>query len=167
MTEFAVRLATPDDDLAVSGVLQASYPPLMAPDYDAELLAAALPIMTRANPKLLSGGRFRLAETGDGLAVGCGGWTPERPGTGKITPGLGHLRHFATHADWTGRSVGRSIYAACEEEARSSGVHRLQCYSSLNAQGFYSSLGFRPVRQFNMRMGRTLRLPSILMERKI
>lgn len=157
----------PDDDAAVSGVLQASYPALMAPYYDPEILAATLPLMTRANPKLLSGGKFRLAETESGFAVGCGGWTPEQPGTGKVRLGLAHVRHFATHADWTGCGVGRLIFAACEEEARLSGISRLQCYSSLNAEGFYSALGFRTVRKFNLRMGNKLRLPSILMERKI
>ena len=165
--EFTIRLATMDDEEAVSEVLRASYPALMAPAYDEEDMARALPLMTQANPKLLSAQTFRLAETEDGVVVGCGGWTPQRPGTGKITPGLGHVRHFATHADWIGRSVGRLIYAACEDEARSSGIHRLQCYSSLNAQGFYSALGFKPVRRFNLRMGRNLKLPSVLMERSI
>jgi len=51
-----VRTATPDDELRITELLAASYPMLMAGSYDATLLAAALPNMTRARPELLSAG---------------------------------------------------------------------------------------------------------------
>jgi GNAT superfamily N-acetyltransferase len=164
---LTVRTATPDDRSRVTGLLEASYPVLMRKGYDQPVLSAALPAMTRANPALLSSGTYYVAETERRRIVGCGGWTLERPGTGEIEPGLGHVRHFATHPDWIGRGVGRSIYAACARAARAADVTRFECYSSLNAEGFYAALGFVAVRPVDIRLGPNIVLPSILMRRSI
>ena len=123
--------------------------------------------MTRANATLLSAGTYYLAVSDNGLVVGCGGWTRERPGSGEVGPALAHIRQFATHPDWTGRGIGRAIYAKCEREARSDGVQRFECYSSLNAEGFYAALGFHPIQQIALPMEQGLEVPSILMERLI
>ena len=164
---FHLRVTNKNDAPAVSELLKASYPPLMRDSYDPSSLAGALPAMTRANPILLASGRYYLAEAGDGLAVGCGGWSLERPGTGEVAPGLAHLRHFATHPDWTGRGVGRAIYARCETAARNESVTRIECYSSLNADGFYAALGFRIMEQIELPFGPDCSLPSLWMERTI
>ena len=165
--QFSVRPATPDDAPAVTELLEASYPVLMAAGYDDATLALALPLMTRANPALLKSGTFYVAETEDGGIVGCGGWTFEHPGSGMTEPGVAHIRHFGTHAYWTGRGVGRAIFEHCLNDAISSGAGRFQCYSSLNAEGFYAALGFRAVRPEAVRMSDELRLPVVFMERPI
>ncbi len=165
--QFSVRPATPDDASAVTALLEASYPVLMTAGYDDATLALALPLMTRANPALLKSGTFYVAETPDGRLVGCGGWTFEHPGSGKTEPGLVHIRHFGTHADWTGRGVGRAIFERCLNDAGSSGARKFQCYSSLNAEGFYTALGFRAVRREAVRMSDELTLPVVFMERPI
>lgn len=166
-SEFVVRRALPADNLALSALLEASYPTLMAGAYDEAELAAALPFMTRANPALLSSGTFYLAEAEDRAMVGCGGWTRERPGSGEIVGAIAHVRHFATHPQWIGRGSARAIYAACEEQARAAGVQRFECYSSLNAEGFYVAVGFVRVRRIEVPMTPDLTLPSILMAKSI
>lgn len=163
--KFTVRVATPEDRPAVRDLLAASFPVLMRPSYSAAMLADVLPLMTRANPALLASGTYYVAETVDGEIVGCGGWTREHPGTGVIEPGLGHIRHFATHPDWTKRGIGRAIYDRCEEDARASGIRRFQCYSSLNAEAFYAAVGFKAVKRIDVPMREGLKLPAVLMER--
>lgn len=165
--DYRVRVAKPEDHEAVGVLLEASYPVLMRDSYDPAALAAALPAMTKANPVLLSSGLYYLAETGDGLAVGCGGWSFERPGKGDVASGLAHLRHFATHPDWTGRGVGRTIYALCETAARAESVNRFECFSSLNADGFYAALGFRLIERIELPFGPDCSLPSLWMGRAI
>lgn len=54
--EIVVRVATPADEPAVNALLAASYPALMRESYEAAVLAAALPMITQANPALLSSG---------------------------------------------------------------------------------------------------------------
>ena len=166
--EFAVRTATPEDKAKVSELLTAAYPLLLPPSYDASVLAAALPVMTQANPTLLVADTYYLAETAEARTIGCGGWTRERPGEGSVAPGLGHIRHFGTHPEWLGRGVGRAIYRHCEERARTAGVQRFECYASLNAEGFYAALGFKSLRPIEIPIKPPDAVfPAILMARPI
>jgi len=164
---IVVRAATPADEPAVNALLAASYPTLMRGSYEAAVLAAALPMITQANPALLSSGTYYLAESADGVLAGCGGWTRERPGSGDIVPRLGHIRHFATHPHWVRRGVGRAIYERCQSDARLAGVRRLECFASLNGLRFYESLGFKAIRPIDIPMGARLKFSSVLMERSI
>ena len=167
MSDYAIRVATPGDAAGVSALLGTAYPVLMEPVYDKALLAPALELMSRANPALLASGQYYVAQTPDGPVVGCGGWTMQRPGDGAVEPGLGHIRHFATHPDWTNRGIGRAIYRRCETDARSMGITRFECYSSLNAEGFYAALGFESVRRIELALGPDVGLPAVLMRRGI
>ena len=161
-----VRPATPDDAATVSAILAASYPALMRGAYDQALLVRALPLITRANPHLLASGTYYIAFEGS-EAVACGGWSHRPPEADRGEPGLAHIRHFATHPDWTGRGAGRAIFERCEAEARAAGFRRFICYSSRNGEPFYAALGFRRVREILVPMGPQLRFPSILMVREI
>ena len=165
MMPITLRVATPDDAAAVRHVLVHSYPALMAGAYEPELLARALPIITRPHPRLLAGGTYFLAEA-EGEAAGCGGWSWERPGGNEVEPGLAHIRHFATHRDWTGRGVGRALYERCERDARAAGANRFECYASLNGEAFYAALGFVRIGAIEVEMA-GFDFPSILMRRPI
>src|SRR5262245_19657546 len=126
---YSLRAARRDDAAAVSALLEASYRQLLAPDYDPRLLAVALPLMIRANPRLLASGTYDVAQAAGEAIVGCGGWTMEAAGGGESTPGVGHIRHFAIHPDWTRRGIGRALLDRCLEEARASGIETLECFS--------------------------------------
>jgi predicted N-acetyltransferase YhbS len=164
---YAVRTAVPADAPQVGAVLEASYATLMRPDYDEAVLAAALPVMTAANPVLLASGNYFVAVDRDERIVGCGGWSRERPGTGATEPGLAHLRHFATHPDWARCGIGRAIYARCARDARRAGARRLECYASLNAERFYAALGFAAVHKIDIPMRPGLLVPSVVMRRRL
>jgi hypothetical protein len=87
MADITIEIATNEVAAAVSRMLEASYPELMRSVYDAAILQRALPAMIRANPKLLGSGTYFVARYHDGLVIG---WTPERPGTTEIAPGIGN-----------------------------------------------------------------------------
>jgi GNAT superfamily N-acetyltransferase len=165
--DFAIRAALPEDAEAVGTLLQASYTSLMAPRYESLLLARALPFLTKANPVLLSCGTWYVVEApgADGMLVGCGGWTRQRPGAPNepVDPALGHIRHFATHPSWTRRGVGRALFNRCVADARAAGVCAFECYSSMVAEAFYKELGFRTVEPIAITMGENLAFPSIRM----
>lgn len=164
MTEgFILRVTTPSDAAAVSALLDASYSAAFARRYEDHVLAAALPLMTRANPRLLASGTYHVAEAPEGVLVGCGGWTRDRPGSGEVVNGLAHVRHFGTHPEWARRGVGRALFARCVEEARAEGVRRFECYSSLVAEEFYRALGFAAVERKDIELRSGIRLPGVLM----
>lgn len=158
-----LRLAGPADAAAVTALLAACYPRLMASAYPPAVLAVALPLMTRANPALLASGSYYLAEGADGALLGCGGWTPDRPGRGDVRPGLAHIRHFATHPTATGQGIGRALFTRCLADATAAGFDRFECYASLNAVGFYAALGFIEAERTAVAMGDGIAFPCVLM----
>jgi len=151
------------DEASISSLLKASYPDLMSASYDPALLAAALPMMTRANPILLASGTYYVVENDAGGMVGCGGWSKDRPGNGEISQNLGHIRHFATDPKWLCCGIGRMLYTRCKTVARASRMDRFECYASLNAEGFYKALGFEATGRVDILMGPQVRLPAVLM----
>ena len=153
--------------MAVTHLLEASYGRLMPSAYGNELAAALLPVIAKAKPELLSSGTYHLALTPDDDIIGAGGWTRARPGSGAIETGLGHIRHVATHPDWTGRGIARALIEHVVEEAKGQGIARFECYSSLNAVDFYARLGFLEVRPIDIPMGGDFLMPSLLMERML
>jgi predicted N-acetyltransferase YhbS len=169
MASFIVRPAQPHDREGVDALLARSYPPLLAPGYDAELLAATLPAMTRAQPKLLACATWFVAVRESGEVVGCGGWTRERPGTGEVEPGLGHVRHFGTHVDHLRQGIARALGMQTLASARAAGIEQLECYSTLVAEKFYASLGFRTIGSMSSPMprsdrpGELIEFPALLM----
>jgi N-acetylglutamate synthase-like GNAT family acetyltransferase len=163
-SDLRIRVAGMQDAAAVTDLLRASYPVLMADFYDPALLQRALPIMTRANPALLSSGRYYLAEDSEGRVVGCGGWSFARPAVGEEQEGLAHIRHFASHPDRLRRGIGRALFARCAEDAAASAVARFEVYASLNAERFYRAVGFERLRAVEVQMAPGLSFPSILME---
>jgi GNAT superfamily N-acetyltransferase len=162
-----LRVATAADADAVEAVLGPSYALLMAQAYPPELLARTLPAITRANLDLLSSGRYYLVESGTGEPAGCGGWSPHPPGRTEEDEVRAHIRHFATHPDWTRRGVGRMLYERCAADARAAGFTMLEAWSSLNGESFYASLGFRPLGRIETNMPGGVRFPAIRMERVI
>ena len=166
MADEILRAARPEDHAAVSDLLSRSYSILMAPAYPADLLALALPIITKASPALLASGRYAVIETGDGRLAGCGGWSRERPGSGEVTPGLAHIRHFAIDPAWLRRGLARRLYHWCEEAARGEGMTAFECHSSLNAEPFYRALGFARTGSLDIDLSVCV-IPAIVMTRRI
>lgn len=162
-----LRLTDAGDCEAVSAVLRSSYTQLMAPAYPPDVLGGTLPGMTRANPALLTSGRYYLAETAAGEAAGCGGWSPNPPGRPDEDPERAHVRHFATHPSWIRRGVGRLLYGRCESDARAAGFTVFEVWSSLNGETFYASLGFRRLEPIETPMPGGMSFPAVRMERLI
>lgn len=160
----SVRAAGPGDVDAVGSLLLASYSNLLGGHYDRDLLAIALPFMTRANPALLASGTYYVAES-NGTLVGCGGWSMERPGSGETVSGEAYIRHVATHPGWLGRGIGRSLLDRCFMEVRPS-IRTLHCFATRNAEPFYRACGFATVGPMDVPMGPTLKFPAVLMRRE-
>jgi len=161
--QFSVRVAEPGDFAAVGALLEASYPKLFAEAYEPGLLARALPLVTKANPRLLASGAFYLAETATGQLVGCGGWSKERPGSGEIKEGEGHVRHFATHPEWIRRGIGSALLSRCFRDAEAQGIGSLTCYSSLVAVAFYRASGFADIGPMTLDLAPDVSIPGRLM----
>ena len=158
---IAIRAATADDQEMLSELIAASYATLKG-SYDPHGLDAALPHISTANPKLLASGTYYIAEI-DGVAVGCGGWTVEKPGSSEVVEGVGHIRHFATHPTYLRRGVAARLLDHCLAEARGAGIRTIMCQSTLPAEKFYASAGFQRIGLIEVEMASDLMLPAIEM----
>jgi|SRR5258707_1438342 len=115
----------------------------------------------------LACGAYYVAETDRGNIVGCGGWTAQKPGSGEITEGEAHIRHFAIHPQWIRRGIGTYLLARCLSDVRSLGIRKLYCLSTLNAVRFYQASGFTTVGPIDLPLEPGLTFPCILMSREI
>lgn len=161
---LSVRVATLSDADAVGDVLARSYSALYRGWYRDDVLAAALPAMTRANAALLGSGRYFLALVG-ARVIACGGWSDREPGGAHIE-GRAHLRHFATDPDFINRGAGGAIMAECFTNAARAGMAEMEVISSLTAEAFYAGRGFRVVGPVEQRIG-AARFACVLMRRPI
>ena len=121
---FSVRIATKRDIAAVDALLARAYPRLLKADYPPSTLVMALPMISRAQPDLVSSGTYYLVEHA-GELLGAGGWTTQAPGQGGTTHGVGHVRHVVTDDRATRRGVGRALVSHICIVARSHGLRRL------------------------------------------
>ncbi|MCT7374405.1 GNAT family N-acetyltransferase [Chelativorans salis] len=166
MADIAIRVATPDDLHVLSDLIAASYAMLADGSYEPEKLAKALPVMSRANPKLLASGTYFVAEA-NGEPAGCGGWTFETPGTGEIDEGIAHIRHFATHPAHLRKGIARQLLDRCLSEAAAAGAHTMKSRSTLQAEKFYASAGFRRIGIAEIEFVPGVRLSAVEMERDV
>ena len=166
MTQLAIRAATPADRAMLDALIAASYAALDDGLYDRAALAAAMPAMSKANPKLLGSGTYYVVEI-DGEPAACGGWTREAPHTGMIEDGVGHIRHFATHPAHLRKGAARALLDHCLSEASAAGVRVMKSQSTLPAERFYAGAGFRRVRPIEVESGPGVMLPAIEMERQL
>eukprot|EP00980_Cylindrotheca_fusiformis_P007842 scaffold1669_cov129-Cylindrotheca_fusiformis.AAC.53 len=163
---WMVRPSNVEDKDAVEALLNKSYENLLSKDYDAGLLAVALPKLCNARLELLTCSTWYVAEEpGSRKIVGCGGWTPKSP-FGEDIP---HLRHFATDPGYLRRGVARALwertwndwcaYAGKEEKPD------MEVFSTLTAESFYESLGFEKMKEIMIPLGEDCPFPAIQMRR--
>ena len=159
---IAIRTAGSGDIDALDTLLRLSYARLLKPDYPPSLQVMAIPVISRANPILVTSGTYYVAEAADGEIVGAGGWTRSVKGKGTAD-----IRHFATHPNFLRRGIARRVMMGVFCEARVAGIRQLDCLATRTAVPFYRALGFDEGREVSIglrpgidfpvvRMGRTL-----------
>ena len=159
-----VRAAMPADTDAVAKVLAKSYRALLAPDYDPELLRQSLPLISQANPRLLSCGTYFVVEEDDRI-LACGGWTDTSPHGAAGRHGVGHIRHVAVDPMVARKGYGTLLMARIFESARATQVTDLRCQSTLTAAPFYAAAGFGSLGRIDVRLPTGLLFPAVQMRR--
>ncbi|MEM1077391.1 MAG: GNAT family N-acetyltransferase [Pseudomonadota bacterium] len=158
------RVATAADVVAVDALLVRSYPALLKADYPPSVLVTILPLISRAQPALVTCGTYHVVEEA-GVVLAAGGWTKGAPGTGAVTTGLGHILHVVTDHTRTREGLGRRLMADIMEEARVAGQTRLEALSTLTAEPFYAALGFTSSERVDVPIGPAgLLFPAVRME---
>ena len=172
-----VRPAEPSDKEQVDQLLQKSYSRLLPNDYDDHLLQQALPKITVARDELLTCGTWYVVEDSDDnppRIVGCGGFTLQSPtpsnGNDSNPQDTPHLRHFATDPDYARQGIASAIWQRTWQDLCQhfdSQPPTMEVFSTLTAESFYASLGFRAVKEVRIPLGEGCEFPAILMRRDV
>ena len=156
--DYDIRPTTLADLAAVGALLARAYPKLLKADYPPSVLVTALPLISRAQPSLLSCGTYYVAQTPEGDILAAGGWTPDRKVRGK-----GHIRHVVTDDRAVRRGIGRALITHALDNARAAGTTQMECWSTLTAEKFYQSLGFVTLGPMDAPLQPGISLPSLRM----
>lgn len=146
---LTIRTAAADDLAGIDAMLASSYPRLLRRDYAPSVLVTVVPVMARAQPQLVSSGRYLVAEV-DGRLVGAGGWSLAPPPGGRPGRRRAHVRHVVTDYRAVRTGVGRRLMAAVMDAARTEGVRGMECLSTLTAVPFYVACGFSEVARLDL-----------------
>lgn len=180
--EWKVRSATLEDKPAVEALLRASYEKLLPRDYSQDILVKALPRICGANERLLTCGTWYVVEAPSGtMLVGCGGWTADAPkapvsnressskGINMTTAMCPHLRHFATHPEYTRQGIAKALwgrtYTDVCQHFQTHVPPAMEVFSTRTAIPYYQSLGFERVQDIDIPLAEDCLFPSILMKR--
>ncbi|MEM8580207.1 MAG: GNAT family N-acetyltransferase [Pseudomonadota bacterium] len=139
---LTIRPATIQDVEPVDGLLSSSYPKQLKRDYAPSTMVTALPLISRAQPALVTCGTYFVLEQGGALCA-AGGWTRGAPKGSAYLPLRGHVRHVVTDYRHTRRGHGRALMEHIFRSARTTGIETLEVLSTLTAEPFYRALGFK------------------------
>ncbi|MEM8633224.1 MAG: GNAT family N-acetyltransferase [Pseudomonadota bacterium] len=159
---YRIRLAVARDIAAVDALLARAYPKLLKADYPPSVMVTALPLISRAQPGLVTGGSYFVAETDAEEIVGAGGWTRRR-----AAPGLGDVRHLVTDDRHLRKGIGRAIMAAAHDQARAAGVRVMDCNATRTAEPFYAATGYRRLGEITVELRPGISFPAVQMQRRL
>ncbi|WP_172326753.1 GNAT family N-acetyltransferase [Mangrovicoccus sp. HB161399] len=156
-----LRPARPDDLAALDALLAESYPRLLRADYPPSVMVLALPLIARAQPKLLACGTYHVVEH-RGRLIGAGGWTPR----GR-DPGRADIRHVAVDWRFVRQGVAGAILRHALSEARAAGVAEMRCEATRTAVPFYRAMGFRDLGEVAIPLAPGVEFPAVRMVRML
>ena len=178
-SEPVLRVATPEDHVAIDALMKASAAALFPRYYDERQTASAVQHVAAADPMLLADGTYFVLTAPGGVMVACGGWTRRArlyTGSGSfqdeariLDPATepAKIRAMFVRPDWTRRGLGRRIIEASEAAARREGYQRLALMATLPGVPLYLACGFEPMETVDVVLTDGIILPCISMEKPI
>jgi GNAT superfamily N-acetyltransferase len=187
-----LRLAVPEDVLALRELIDKSVRGLQTLDYTPAQIEGALQTVFGVDSQLIADGTYIVAEVDRNtiaraeaarqptelIIVGCGGWSKRKTlygsdhWTGREDALLdpqrdaARIRAFFIHPDWARRGVGSMILHACEDAARSAGFTRFEMGATLTGAKLFGARGYAAVKPISIPLANGELLPVIHMEKQ-
>ena len=165
--QLTVRPANPGDLAELDRLFAESYPALLKHDYPPSVLVTAIPLISRANPRLLASGTYFLVCGNDGVILGAGGWTRAGPKGFKARTDVGNIRHVVTHKEHLRKGIGTRLMTHILETASTEGLAKLDCLSTRTAVPFYRAAGFRELGPITVPLAPGIDFPAVHMQRLV
>lgn len=163
---IAIRTATAADISAIDALLARAYPRLLKADYAPSVLVTALPLISRAQPGLVTSGSYYVA-TDAGTIIGAGGWTARIPGGNAAEPSRANVRHVVTDDRRVRQGIGRALLSHILGRARAAGMTWMHCTATLTAVPFYTAMGFAVIGPTVVPLAPGITFPAMAMRRDL
>jgi predicted N-acetyltransferase YhbS len=157
-----IRATNRADIAAVDALLSASYPALLKKDYPPSVLVTALPLISRAQPRLVTCGTY-YGVFDEGALVAAGGWSRASGQGGR----LARVRHVVTAHHRTREGLGRQLMDHIFAKARAAGAEGMTCEATKTAVPFYRAVGFEGDEAITIQLQPGIDFPAVLMSRAL
>src|SRR5271168_1309186 len=158
LSSIQIRVTEKSDIPSLRRLIEASVRGLQAGDYTQTQIEGALGGVLGLDTQLIEDQTYFVAESrgesGEGVAVGCGGWSYRKtlfgsdhgPGreTALLDPAVdaAKIRAIFVHPDWARRGIGSLILEHCEEAAAAAGFRCFEMGSTLTGVPLYTLKGY-------------------------
>ncbi len=163
---LVIRTATRADVAAVDRLLAATYPRLLKADYPPSVMVTAVPLISRAKPRLVTCGSYYVVETADGSIVAGGGWT-SKGHDGSVGGSVGEVRHVVVDWRLPRQGIGRRLMETILGDAADTGILRMDCLATRTAVPFYEAIGFRRLGEIDLNLSPGITMPVMQMQRML
>jgi len=168
---LTIRRALPGDREAMLQLHAESFRTLGRHHYGPEVIGAFLAAGT-LDPALIDDRTYFVLE-GDGVMLGCGGWSVRQPGFARLAP-IGNpvgvvpkVRAVYVHPRVARQGFGRHLMVFIEAEIARAGFARATLTSTLTGLPLYRSLGYRGDTPVVLNLPGGLSFVSIAMEKRL
>ena len=176
---IALRPAALTDLAALHTLIPASVRALSRDFYTETQIESAIRFVFGPDTLLIADSTYFVAETEDGVLVGCGGWSKRRTLYGgdqakaaedpQLDPAHepARIRAFFVHPAWARRGIASQIMAACVEAARAAGFSALELVATLPGEPLYRAFGFEARERIDAVLPDGVTVPFVRMTRPI
>lgn len=163
---MGVRYASPKDAQAIAAIHESAIRDLAKTAYDDDVIETWASGKDPENYPIGTDGEYFLVTEIDGFLAGFGHLRPTSPDYLR-TDVDGEIGAIYVHPDHVGQGVGRSMYEHLETYAVDEGVGSLGLWASINAVGFYETLGFDAVAKITHTFGGEVEGPAVEMVKEL
>ena len=176
--DYTIRKARLDDKERIEGLIAESARQLSREYYSHEQIEGAIQTVFGVDTDLILDGSYLVAETATQI-VGCGGWSKRKTlfGGDQFTARddtlldprfeAAKIRAFFVHPEFARMGIGRRILEVCETEAKDNRFHSIELMATLPGVPFYNSCGYHELDDFELDLGRNIKLELVRMSKEI
>jgi len=173
-----LRLATPDDVVALTVLIEQSARALSAGFYSPEQTEAVVRHVFGVDTQLISDGTYFVVEQ-DGVIAACGGWSRRSTLFGGdqfkahadalLDPArdAARIRAFFVHPDFARQGLGRLLLDTSLNAARAEGFTALELMATLPGEPLYRAFGFEALERVELPFGPQILVGMVRMRRAI